>query len=71
MWPKDLANEFWIWTEGVHNLKGSLDNIKGNTQQIRVTTIGVSCHLGQKEYFLTGFLTRWSGSKLHRSIYLS
>ena len=25
-----------IWTETVHNLKGSLDNIKGNTHQVEL-----------------------------------
>ena len=36
-----------IWIEIVHNLRGILDSIKGNTHQEEQAG-GVSCHLGYR-----------------------
>ena len=61
---------FGIWTEIVHNLKGSLDNIKGNMQQ-QSSKDWIFMPYGTEAYFIDGFLIRWNGSTLHQSIYLN
>ena len=54
----------------MHNLGDLLDNIKGNMQQAKLHQFSFMAY-GRKGYFISGFLIRWSGSTLHRSIYLS
>ena len=42
-----------IWTEIVHNVRGSLDNIKGDTQQAELQQLMFHVH-GTKIYFIHG-----------------
>ena len=59
-----------MWTKIVHNLRGSLDNIKGNTQWAKLQRLEFHA-IWTKEYFMGGFLPIWSSSTLHQSIYLN
>ena len=49
-----------------HNLRGSLDKIKGNMQRIVLHNWSFMPY-GTKEYFMGGFLQMWSDSTLHQT----
>ena len=67
---KTFSNNYRDWDRIVHNIRGSLDNIKGNTQRKVLQRLEFHPY-GTKEYFIGSFFTRWSSCTLHRSIYLS
>ena len=61
-----------IWTEIANNLRVSLDNIMGDTQQAKSQCSEFHAKpYGTKIYFTSSVLTRCNCFSLHQSIYLS
>ena len=56
---------FGNWTEVMHNVRGSLDNIKRNMQYAVLKQLDFRA-IEDREYLIDRFLIVWSGSTLHR-----